>query len=442
MKPGAYVFTGPTLARTDLVPPEGVTFLPPAAQGDVYRAARELPRAIGIVDGYFEGQASVWHKEILWAMDQGIAVFGSASMGALRAAELHVFGMQGVGRIFEAYRDGSLEDDDEVAVLHAPEEAGFLPLSEPMVNIRATLARAEKQGVIDSHVAKLLTEIAKNTFYQERRWPALFDLAEQQGVDGTVVTEFKTWLPDHRADQKETDALSMIEAIDIALDGCDAPSPASYHFEWTEMWDEVVKSADAAPPCPVGDGSHAASILEEVRLELGPADPLYRLALLRHLALTGDVPERPSHGPTKAIAAFREQRDLFSRADLDRWLGEHRLDAESFERLMTDEATLEQWLIDERENIARHILDQLRLDGRYQRFTERAAAKNRFLQSVGQEAPGPAGPALRVWYFEKRRGEPVPEDLDRYAQSVGFKDRHDFDQALYRDYLYIQSEER
>ena len=66
-------------------------------------------------------------------------------MGALRAAELHVFGMQGVGRIFEAYRDDSLEDDDEVAVLHAPEEAGFLPLSEPMVNIRTTLARAEKQ---------------------------------------------------------------------------------------------------------------------------------------------------------------------------------------------------------------------------------------------------------------------------------------------------------
>ena len=71
--------------------------------------------AIGIIDGYFENIPSVWHKEILWAMSQGIHVFGSASMGALRAAELAPFGMEGVGAIFEAYRDGWLEDDDEVA---------------------------------------------------------------------------------------------------------------------------------------------------------------------------------------------------------------------------------------------------------------------------------------------------------------------------------------
>ena len=61
----------------------------PSAQGDVYRVAQERPSAIGIVDGYFEGVLSVWHKEILWAMAEGIHVFGSASMGALRAAELH-----------------------------------------------------------------------------------------------------------------------------------------------------------------------------------------------------------------------------------------------------------------------------------------------------------------------------------------------------------------
>ena len=45
-------------------------------------------------------------------------------MGALRAAELHAFGMRGVGRIFEAFRDGELEDDDEVAVVHGPAEPG------------------------------------------------------------------------------------------------------------------------------------------------------------------------------------------------------------------------------------------------------------------------------------------------------------------------------
>ena len=70
---------------------------------------------------------TVWHKEILWAMAQGIHVFGAASIGALRAAELDAFGMRGIGRIYEAFRDGVLEDDDEVAVLHGPEELGYPP---------------------------------------------------------------------------------------------------------------------------------------------------------------------------------------------------------------------------------------------------------------------------------------------------------------------------
>jgi hypothetical protein len=93
--------------------------------------------------------------EILWALNQGIPVLGAASMGALRAAELHSFGMTGVGRIFEAYRDGHLEgwddafeDDDEVAVIHAPTEAGGFPLSDAMVDLRDTLARAEAAGII------------------------------------------------------------------------------------------------------------------------------------------------------------------------------------------------------------------------------------------------------------------------------------------------------
>src|SRR5215471_16759549 len=96
-----YLFVGPTLARTELGALCEFICLPPAAQGDVYHLARSRPRAIGIIDGYFDGMPAVWHKEILWALTQGIHVFGSASMGALRAAELHEFGMRGIGRIFE-----------------------------------------------------------------------------------------------------------------------------------------------------------------------------------------------------------------------------------------------------------------------------------------------------------------------------------------------------
>jgi hypothetical protein len=53
-------------------------------------------------------------------MEQGVHVFGAASMGALRAAEMHSLGMVGIGTIFQWYRDGKIVADDEVAVRHGP----------------------------------------------------------------------------------------------------------------------------------------------------------------------------------------------------------------------------------------------------------------------------------------------------------------------------------
>ena len=100
--------------------------LPPVAVGDVLALARRRGVArIAIIDGYFERMAAVWHKEILLALERGIAVWGAASMGALRAAELAPFGMIGVGAIYRAFARGALVADDEVAVAHLPAEYGY-----------------------------------------------------------------------------------------------------------------------------------------------------------------------------------------------------------------------------------------------------------------------------------------------------------------------------
>src|SRR5437879_4210760 len=145
----------------------GIEWRPPVRQGDIYLAALSGPAIIGIIDGYFEIVPTVWHKEILWAMDQGIHVYGGASIGALRAAELADFGMIGIGQVYEQYRAGRLMDDDEVAVLHGPEEVGYVQVTEAMVNIRATVDRAGQLGVIDLDVAVALVRIAKSYFYKD-----------------------------------------------------------------------------------------------------------------------------------------------------------------------------------------------------------------------------------------------------------------------------------
>ncbi len=207
------VFVGPTLDTKDLAAAAEFIALPPVSQGDVYRAARRRPSAIGIIDGYFSGAPSVWHKEILWAMSEGVPVFGSASMGALRAAELHVFGMRGVGKIFEAFRDGALEDDDEVAVVHGPAEIGYIAASEPMVNIRETLALAEKKGVVRTESRRSLERFAKSLYFGDRNWPVLLDGAAAQGVGESEAAALRDWLPAGRVDQKRLDALAMLAAM-------------------------------------------------------------------------------------------------------------------------------------------------------------------------------------------------------------------------------------
>ena len=147
------VFLGPTLAHEEARAVLDAQYLPPAGHGDVLRAALRRPRVIAIVDGVFEHVPAVWHKEILFALSEGIHVYGAASMGALRAAELDRFGMRGIGDVYRAYADGVLEDDDEVAVAHANAERGFQAMSDSMVDVRATLDAAVSNGIVNEGVA-------------------------------------------------------------------------------------------------------------------------------------------------------------------------------------------------------------------------------------------------------------------------------------------------
>src|SRR5215469_18781132 len=116
---GTYVFVGPTLSVADANTELDAVYLPPASAGDIYRLWPRRPRAIGIIDGVLEDPGAVWHKEIMWIMEQGVHVFGSASLGALRAAELDAFGMRGVGQVYQAVKAGDLGRDDEVLVAHS-----------------------------------------------------------------------------------------------------------------------------------------------------------------------------------------------------------------------------------------------------------------------------------------------------------------------------------
>jgi hypothetical protein len=231
--PRAVIFAGPSLPPALRPVDAALEWRPPVRQGELYQAALTRPAVIGIIDGYFEVTPTVWHKEILWAMADGIHVYGSASIGALRAAELHTFGVKGVGRIFEVYRDGILSDDDEIAVLHGPEEVGFPSITEAMVNIRATLDQAVLSGVLDGWLVPRLIEIGKGLFYKERNWDTILRLATEGCLPPAPLSDLAAWLPTGRVDQKRVDALEMIDALGAHLATGVTPLKISYRFQDT-----------------------------------------------------------------------------------------------------------------------------------------------------------------------------------------------------------------
>jgi hypothetical protein len=228
------VFTGPTLAGSTL--PAGFRALPPAAEGDIHRAVKSGAAAVGLIDGRFENTPSVWHKEILWALSRGVPVFGAASMGALRAAELADFGMIGVGAIFRDYRDGRLQDDDDVAVLHAPAELGFVSLTDAMVDIRVTLERARRHGVISAGTARALAETGKALFFKDRTWAAILAQAAKHDLPARQRTALAQWLPANKVSQKRRDALAMLRAMSKSRR---AVRP-NFRFQHTEFWRNLV----------------------------------------------------------------------------------------------------------------------------------------------------------------------------------------------------------
>jgi hypothetical protein len=234
------VFLGPTLAHAEARTVLDAEYLPPAAQGDVLRAALRRPRAIAIVDGIFERVPAVWHKEILFSLSEGIHVYGAASMGALRAAELDRFGMRGIGDVYRAYAEGTLEDDDEVAVAHGNAADGFRAVSDSMVDVRATLEAAVAADVVTAEVAAAIAARVKATFYAHRLLLGVLDRHDESHQ------RLRAWLPEGRMSQKREDALELLRVVRDDLASGLEPIPATWTLERTRYWDAARQSAELA----------------------------------------------------------------------------------------------------------------------------------------------------------------------------------------------------
>jgi hypothetical protein len=209
----------------------------PAAQGDIAAAVLDGATAIGLVDGRYEDVAAPWHKEILFALSEGVAIYGGGSLGALRAAECAHFGMVGVGEIFARYMTGDLIDDSAVAQLHAPAEFDYLPLTEALVNVEATIRRLAALGLIDAGLAAALEASARGLFFKRLTYRAV---VERAGAPAETLD----LIADNRVDQKRADARALAARMQ-AQDDARGAKPAwelARPIGWRRQFERLVEA--------------------------------------------------------------------------------------------------------------------------------------------------------------------------------------------------------
>ncbi|WP_404950851.1 TfuA-like protein [Streptomyces sp. ARC12] len=280
-----HVFSGPTVsaARVREALPDAVTH-PPVRHGDLMRLGAGPGDTVLIIDGLWHQSAPVRHKEILALLADGVAVVGAASMGALRAAELAPYGMVGIGRIFEDFRSGALDADDEVAVLHTDDGR---PLSEALVNLRAALTRAAADGQMETTEATRLANLAHSLPYTRRSWAALGRLAAGEGLQ-PAFNRADAWRRVHPCDAKREDAELALALVAAGL----PPAPGTAGAWAGEPWQTSFVRYWQAAFRPVAEAS---------------GQSLNCLALLNYQQLYD--PGFPSRWRTRVLAALTQEED-------------------------------------------------------------------------------------------------------------------------------------
>lgn len=430
------VFLGPSLSREEarqIYP--GAVYLPPASMGDVLSAMRKYrPHAIALIDGSFFQTMATYHKELIEALSQGIWVIGASSMGALRAAECAEYGMIGVGEIYEAYARGDLEDDDEVALSHVSEEFGYRPVTEAMVDIRASLAAAGLAGVIDHAECERLCTRQKARWFMERNLLTSVDDARELGLPEERVAALSSFLRSSRVSLKAEDARLAIARL---RDLPDAPMPEESRptLPYSRVYDatsarDVVTHSEMGDPITLDKirrfvtltDSRTNEIWSEVRrraalhrlmagfgVEVGQDElDRARAALAADLGVSvGQLPDecRSLDMTPSQVDAWVKEEAYVRRAE--EWVGGH-----AMYTLFTTE-----------------FLNHLRRTGEY-RAARRGAA---FQERVAESSPHrhtQLGMAAAMSVYRQLANWQPPDDLDAYLTDLNLGSRAEFYERL------------
>lgn len=206
------LFAGPTALGLAPRLLRGVEQRAPARRGDIDALLAEPRRRPGVVvlcDGVFQAVPAVGHAELCRALDAGWALWGVSSIGAIRAHELRGAGMRGFGWAYAQFARHADFTDDEFAQLHLGEPP-WLPLSEPLVNVRhAVEVHGAGLGIGTPHGRALIDALAA-LWFGERTPERIAALLSRRGSAGPAAgARLLAWLEGHRI--KTMDLQQLLE---------------------------------------------------------------------------------------------------------------------------------------------------------------------------------------------------------------------------------------
>lgn len=283
------VFLGPSLGLDTAQSILAAEYRPPIRRGDLPALAGAHPRTVCIIDGLFFQHLAVTPDEILATLAQGHHVVGAASMGALRAVELGRFGMQGVGQVFEAYRDGRAERDDEVAVVF--EDGAFRPFSQALISMRRAFAAARDAGHLGADQCEAAIRTAAELHYGARTYAAVIRslaLAPEQ------ARRLLAFLNEEVEDLKAQDAIAVLTAIargTRAPAACAQPAPGKANLRLRLAPRGIAGLADLPPalkrPGETSVRSRDCADTDRLLSRLGPQLGITRVADVTQLDTLG-----------------------------------------------------------------------------------------------------------------------------------------------------------
>ena len=209
------VYLGPTLRREEAVKILDADYRDPAKKGDFLKLSQDSDekKYVGFIDGVFlhdypPPPIEVYHL----ATRKNIELIGASSLGALRAVELEKFGMKGIGKIFQLFKNGVINADDEVAVTFV--RGSNILQSEAMIDIRFNLFLAYKKGIITNETKKGFAKIAKSIYFPFRNYEDLINLTQQKCPSiHDELENFRSYILKNRDSLKARDAVKLLKYL-------------------------------------------------------------------------------------------------------------------------------------------------------------------------------------------------------------------------------------